>query len=85
MAHKRGLDSTYLQPSRDECYKEFVKAIPELTIDDSERLIAINQKLEEENVGNESLKAEMAMIRVDLEANKKTRKNVEKILKHLNM
>lgn len=37
MAHKRGLDGTYLTPTREECFAEFVKAIPELTISDSER------------------------------------------------
>lgn len=37
MAHKKGLDGVYLQPTQDECYKEFIKAIPQLTIDASER------------------------------------------------
>lgn len=37
MAHRKGLDGTYLQPTRDECFVEFRKAIPELTIADSER------------------------------------------------
>ena len=37
MAHKRGLDGVYLKPTRDECYREFVKAIPQLTIDPTER------------------------------------------------
>jgi integrase/recombinase XerD len=37
MAHKRGLDGTYLQPTKEECFREFVKAIPQLTIDPSER------------------------------------------------
>ncbi len=48
MAHKRGLDGTYLQPTREECFKEFVKAIPELTIDPTERqrLEIEKQKLE---------------------------------------
>jgi|APSaa5957512535_1039671.scaffolds.fasta_scaffold10316_2 integrase len=41
MAHKHGLDGTYLQPTREQCYAEFVKAISELTIDPTER-----QKLE---------------------------------------
>ena len=41
MAHKKGLDGTYLQPTREECFTEFVKAIPELTVDPTER-----QKLE---------------------------------------
>jgi len=37
MAHKRGLDGTYLQPTREECFAEFIKAIPELTISSTER------------------------------------------------
>ncbi|MEK0340292.1 MAG: hypothetical protein QQN46_08775, partial [Nitrosopumilus sp.] len=37
MNHVRGLDGTYLQPTRDECFTEFVKAIPELTIDSTLR------------------------------------------------
>lgn len=38
MAHKRGLDGRYLKPTREECFKEFVKAIPSLTVSESERL-----------------------------------------------
>jgi len=37
MSHKRGLDGTYLTPTRDQLFKEFVKAIPQLTISDSDR------------------------------------------------
>jgi len=37
MAHKRGLDGRYLQPTREELFQEFKKAIPELTIDSSKR------------------------------------------------
>jgi len=37
MAHKRGLDGTYLQPTMEECFAEFVKAIPDLTIDPTNR------------------------------------------------
>jgi integrase/recombinase XerD len=37
MAHKRGLDGTYLQPTKEECFAEFIKAIPELTISSTER------------------------------------------------
>jgi len=37
MAHKRGLDGTYLQPTKEECFREFVKAIPQLTVDPTER------------------------------------------------
>jgi len=37
MSHKRGLDGTYLTPTRDELFKEFIKAIHQLTINPSER------------------------------------------------
>jgi len=48
MAHKRGLDGTYLQPTRDECFAEFAKAIPELTIDKTERQQHMIESLEKE-------------------------------------
>ncbi len=34
MAHKRGLDGSYLKPTREECFSEFVKAVFDLTISD---------------------------------------------------
>jgi len=37
MAHKKGLDGVYLEPTRDECFAEFKKAISDLTIDPTER------------------------------------------------
>lgn len=37
MAHKNGLDGRYLQPTREQLFKEFKKAIRELTIDPSKR------------------------------------------------
>jgi len=37
MAHKRGLDGNYLKPTREECFKEFYKAVHEITIDPTER------------------------------------------------
>jgi len=48
MAHKNGLDGIYLKPTREECYTEFVKAIPDLTLDPTEKLKAENEKLEKE-------------------------------------
>ena len=48
MAHKRGLDSSYLKPTREQCFAEFKKAIPELTVDGSERLSIKNKILEDE-------------------------------------
>lgn len=38
MAHKRGLDGVYFKPTREECFSEFTKAIPQLTLNESERL-----------------------------------------------
>jgi len=54
MAHKRGLDGTYLQPTRKECFAEFVKAIPQLTIDPTERK---NLELEQKDKKITELKA----------------------------
>jgi integrase/recombinase XerD len=48
MAHKKGLDGVYFKPTREECFKEFVKAIPDLTIDENERLKQILEKQNEE-------------------------------------
>src|SRR5579885_718592 len=36
MGHKRGLDGVYLKPTMQECFNEFRKAIPELTLDKAE-------------------------------------------------
>lgn len=48
MAHKKGLDGTYLQPTREECFKEFVKAIPELTVNQAEKQkIQLDKKQQE--------------------------------------
>lgn len=47
MAHKRGLDGVYFKPTRDDCFREFRKAIPQLTISESERLkIEVNDLTE---------------------------------------
>jgi len=66
MAHKRGLDGTYLTPTRDELFKEFVKAIHQLTIDSSARdkilLEQKNQEINELKIANnriESLEKKM--------------------------
>ena len=48
MAHKRGLDGNYLKPTIEQCFEEFRKAIPELTIDPTERQKAKIQMLEQE-------------------------------------
>lgn len=38
MAHKNGLDGVYFTPTREECFAEFVKAIPQLTISKAEKM-----------------------------------------------
>jgi len=67
MAHKKGLDGTYLQPTQEECYKEFIKAIPQLTVDDSERKQVELDKLTEEKSELESKNEELqiALKKVD--------------------
>jgi len=50
MGHKNGLDGVYLNPTKEECFKEFQKAIIDLTIEDTQRLATRNSKLEEENL-----------------------------------
>jgi len=37
LGHRNGLDGHYFTPTREECFKEFKKAIPELTIDPTKR------------------------------------------------
>ena len=74
MAHKNGLDGTYLQPTLEECYREFLKAIPGLTISDEERVNAENRKLrkekselEKKNQDIESLKEDIKSIKLRTE------------------
>jgi len=60
MAHKRGLDGRYLAPTIEECFAEFKKAIPQLTIDDSERKqalldVALKEKSELDSFQKEAL------------------------------
>jgi len=50
MAHKRGLDGTYLQPTLEECFAEFKKAIPRLTVDPTQRQrIELQKTIDEKN------------------------------------
>jgi len=48
LAHKNGLDGVYLTPTREECFTEFVKAIPQLTVSKAEKLSLKLEKLESE-------------------------------------
>jgi len=48
MQHLKGLDGTYLTPTRQQCFAEFVKAIAELTVSNDERQrLQIQQKNQE--------------------------------------
>ncbi len=90
MAHKKGLDGTYLQPTREECFAEFVKAIPELTIDPTKRQhLELVQKqneidiLEEKNKKIDELEEMIKEIRQknSIEPKEETKDIILKILK----
>jgi len=70
MAHKRGLDGTYLAPTKDECFNEFKKAISILTVDPAER-----QSIEIKNKNKEI---------TELHQEKKLRIDVQKQLDEMN-
>jgi site-specific recombinase XerD len=55
MAHKKGLDGAYLQPTKEECFKEFSKAIEQLTISDESRNKIKIKNLETEKSTTEKL------------------------------
>ncbi len=38
LAHKNGLDGVYFKPTREECFAEFVKAVPQLIVSKAEKL-----------------------------------------------
>jgi len=48
MGHKNGLDGVYYNPTVEKRFEEFQKAMPQLIIDDSERLAEEKKKLEKE-------------------------------------
>ena len=60
MAHRRGLDGAYLQPTLEECFAEFSKAILDLTIDDTEKIKVERLKLEKEKTDLEQVKLDKA-------------------------
>lgn len=60
MGHKRGLDGSYLKPTKEELFSEFKKGIADLTIDSSERILAEKKKIEIERTELENLKLQMS-------------------------
>jgi len=67
MAHKSGLDGTYLQPTREECFTEFLKAIPFLTISDDERMRLENEKLKQENTEKKQFEEKIKVLEQRME------------------
>lgn len=61
MAHSKGLDGTYLAPSMEECYIEFKKAIPQLTISKLEQT-KIKLSVAELKLGGSITKEQVEMI-----------------------
>lgn len=67
MAHKKGLDGSYLKPTKEECFAEFKKAIKDLTIDDSERNKFTIQDLQQQNSIFQAESAESAKMKKQIE------------------
>ena len=68
LGHKNGLDGVYLSPTRQECFNEFCKGIPQLTISDAERQKITIKKLQDEKSEIEKIKEDNAKLK---EENKK--------------
>ena len=47
MGHDQGLDNSYFQPTEEQLFAEYTKGMSDLTIDDSERLLAERKLMEE--------------------------------------
>ncbi|KAG2473631.1 MAG: Integrase family protein [Nitrosopumilales archaeon] len=62
MAHKKGLDGHYLKPTVEECFTEFRKAIPALTVDPTERQNLKIEKLEQEKTENKKLEDKISSL-----------------------
>jgi len=78
MAHKRGLDGVYLQPTKEECFTEFEKAIAVLTVDPTERQKA---QLEEQQKKITELSQKDDEIRWLLLKQKETEEAIHEIMK----
>lgn len=66
MGHKKGLDGVYLTPSRQDAFEEYKKGISDLTIDDSERILAEKKKIEIERSELDKMKFRMEQQSKDL-------------------
>ncbi len=73
MAHKNGLDGSYLKPTKEQCFHEFVKVIPELTISDEARDKIRIEKLQEEKNEIEDLKEDVRNLKLLADINDEQR------------
>ncbi len=74
MGHKIGLDGVYFKPTREECFKEFHRAITELSIDDAVRLEEEIKSRDEKIVQLESDKQRISRLESQMD-------NVRELLK----
>ena len=88
MAHKNGLDGHYLKPTMVECFREFKKAIPFLTISNEERQKIKIEKLEQKKTELERKEKEIENLKENMEKmvekkigeyNQKFMENIEKM------
>ena len=73
MGHKHGLDGNYLKPTKEQCFTEFIKAIPELTISNEARDKAKIASLEQEKSQIQQLKEQVKQVRTEIEYEVKNR------------
>ena len=62
MGHSDGVRGRYVKPDVEKLFEEYKKAVPELTVDDSARLLAENQKLEKTNSRIEELEEKLEKV-----------------------
>lgn len=80
------LDTYYYQPGNEVLYAEFKKAIPDLTIDDSERLRLQNEVNSKKVSELESEKDVLiTQLQEQIRENETTKERVARILKHLKL
>jgi len=63
MGHKRGLDGSYLKPTKEECFVEFFKAVLDLTISDEAQNKVKIENYEKEKTEVEKLRIELQDVR----------------------
>lgn len=59
LGHKNGLDGVYFTPTRQQCFAEFVKAIPQLTVSSTERQ---KQEIETQKLHIDELESERTKV-----------------------